>query len=73
MEHIQIPAHVQRMRTEREELEHRIINLMKFITSNENFVNLDQEEQFDLREQALYMDKYLAVLTQRLERALAAV
>jgi hypothetical protein len=73
MEHIQIPAHVQRLRTEHEEVETKLRKLDDFIENNPVFSTLDEEEINDLVAQGNAMEQYLEIVTRRLERALKAL
>jgi hypothetical protein len=73
MEHIEISAHVQRMRTEYEELEKKCRDLEKFVKSNPIFETLGADERADMVEQLHYMNQYRVVLMQRLARALGNV
>lgn len=73
MEHITVPPHVQRMRIEREKLEHDIIKLRAFIEDNPIFKTLEEVEQADMNEQLVHMVNHFNVLTRRLQRAIDKV
>ncbi|QRE00054.1 hypothetical protein [Burkholderia phage BCSR5] len=68
-----LPAHMQRVYQEHAELKLKGVALAAFITKNGLFTTLVGEEQFDLRDQLSYMDKYREVLERRLVRAWKAL
>lgn len=63
-----LPAHVQRMLEERNQLQDRLSKLNTFI-GTDSFITLDEKDQELLEQQAGQMDGYLTVLNCRLGRA----
>lgn len=63
------PAHVERMIAEHDELRERSIKLANFINGNEIFKTLSENEQNDMKDQLMYMQKYIDCLRSRLIRS----
>lgn len=63
------PAHVERMIAEHDELRERSIKLANFINGNEIFKTLSENEQNDMKNQLMYMQKYIDCLRSRLIRS----
>lgn len=63
------PAHVERMIAEHDELRERSIRLANFINGNEIFKTLSENEQNDMKDQLMYMQKYIDCLRSRLIRS----
>lgn len=63
------PAHVERMIAEHYELRERSIKLANFINGNEIFKTLSENEQNDMKDQLMYMQKYIDCLRSRLIRS----
>lgn len=64
-----IPAHIDRMIKERDELQAKLEKLNKFIHENPIFKNLSKDEQDDMIMQAKHMDNYRYYLACRIKRA----
>lgn len=64
-----IPAHIDRMIKERDELQAKLEKLNKFIYENPIFKNLSKDEQDDMIMQAKHMDDYRYYLACRIKRA----
>lgn len=62
----QLAPHQQRVVTERDELAERLVKLLAFLQTP-LFAGLDAAERSRLRNQARFMDGYLAVLGERIE------
>ena len=58
--------HQQRVVDEKSELDEKLSNLNKFF-SNSIFLGLNKDEQNRLKLQAIYMQKYLDILKERIE------
>lgn len=63
------PAHIERMIAEHDELRERSIKLANFINGNEIFKTLSENEQNDMKDQLMYMQKYIDCLRSRLIRS----
>lgn len=63
------PAHVERMIAEHDELRERSVKLANFINGNEIFKTLSENEQNDMKDQLMYMQKYIDCLRSRLIRS----
>lgn len=63
------PAHVECMIAEHDELRERSIKLANFINGNEIFKTLSENEQNDMKDQLMYMQKYIDCLRSRLIRS----
>lgn len=63
------PAHVERMIAEHDELRERSVKLTNFINGNEIFKTLSENEQNDMKDQLMYMQKYIDCLRSRLIRS----
>ena len=63
----EIPAHVQRMHEERNELKGKIGKLETFILSNPFFKGLEEKKQRLMRQQYDAMQLYCAILQERIE------
>lgn len=63
------PAHVERMIAEHDELRERSIKLANFINGNEIFKTLSENKQNDMKDQLMYMQKYIDCLRSRLIRS----
>lgn len=63
------PAHVERMIAEYDELRERSVKLANFINDNEIFKTLSENEQNDMKDQLMYMQKYIDCLRSRLIRS----
>lgn len=57
------------MIAELKELADRTTKLAKFISENEMFKTLSEYEQKDMKDQLMYMQKYIDCLRSRLSRA----
>jgi hypothetical protein len=64
--------HVSRMLVERYQLYERVLALDKFITSDELFAKLPEQERHDMKDQLEYMQKYQKILERRIQRAEAS-
>jgi peptidylprolyl isomerase len=64
-----VPAHIQRVQEEREQLNDRLTKLKAFIDTDK-FKELGASDSYDLRRQVKPMEEYLAILDRRLNRAL---
>lgn len=62
------PPHQQRVFEERDELEVKYIKLSNFVFGNQIFKDLPEIEQLALKDQYANMERYLAVLNQRISR-----
>lgn len=58
--------HIDRMKNEHNELKDKLSALNSFITSNDLFKNLEQDEQIRMIQQAGFMKSYLDILHSRL-------
>lgn len=58
--------HIDRMKNEHNELKGKLSALNSFITSNDLFKNLEQDEQIRMIQQAGFMKSYLDILHSRL-------
>ena len=63
------PAHVERVIAEHDELRERSVKLANFISSNEIFKTLSEDEQNDMKDQLMHMQKYIDCLHSRLIRS----
>lgn len=63
-----LAAHQQRVVEEKAELDRKVEALDSFILQNPVFLFLDQDEQGDLREQLLVMQRYSRILGARVAR-----
>lgn len=63
------PAHVERMIAEHDELRERSVKLANFISGNEIFKTLSEDEQNDMKDQLMHMQKYIDCLHSRLIRS----
>lgn len=61
--------HVERVIAEHDELRERSIKLANFINGNEIFKTLSENEQNDMKDQLMYMQKYIDCLRSRLIRS----
>lgn len=63
------PAHIERVIAEHDELRERSVKLANFISGNEIFKTLSEDEQNDMKDQLMYMQKYIDCLHSRLIRS----
>lgn len=63
------PAHIERVIAEHDELKERSVKLANFISGNEIFKTLSEDEQNDMKDQLMYMQKYIDCLHSRLIRS----
>lgn len=63
------PPHVERVIAEYDELRERSVKLANFINGNEIFKTLSENEQNDMKDQLMYMQKYIDCLRSRLIRS----
>lgn len=56
----------QRVVDEKSELDSKILNLLKFIETNDNFKSLPADEKDRLQNQSVIMEKYSLILGQRI-------
>lgn len=63
------PAHIERVIAEHDELRERSVKLANFISGNEIFKTLSENEQNDMKDQLIYMQKYIDCLHSRLIRS----
>lgn len=63
------PAHIERVIAEHDELRERSVKLTNFISGNEIFKTLSENEQNDMKDQLIYMQKYIDCLHSRLIRS----
>lgn len=63
------PAHIERVITEHDELRERSVKLANFISGNEIFKTLSEDEQNDMKDQLMHMQKYIDCLHSRLIRS----
>lgn len=63
------PAHVERVIAEHDELRERSVKLANFISGNEIFKTLSEDEQNDMKDQLMHMQKYIDCLHSRLIRS----
>lgn len=63
------PAHIERMIAEHDELRERSVKLANFISDNEIFKTLSEDEQNDMKDQLMHMQKYIDCLHSRLIRS----
>ena len=63
------PAHIERMIAEHDELRERSVKLANFISGNEIFKTLSEDEQNDMKDQLMHMQKYIDCLHSRLIRS----
>lgn len=61
--------HVERVIAEYDELRERSVKLANFINGNEIFKTLSENEQNDMKDQLMYMQKYIDCLRSRLIRS----
>lgn len=61
--------HVERVIAEYDELRERYVKLANFINGNEIFKTLSENEQNDMKDQLMYMQKYIDCLRSRLIRS----
>ena len=58
--------HINRMKSERNLLNDKVVALSVFIYSNEKFDKLDKDEQLQMAKQLAHMEGYLRVLDERI-------
>jgi hypothetical protein len=63
------PAHIERVIAEHDELRERSVKLANFISGNEIFKTLSEDEQNDMKDQLTHMQKYIDCLHSRLIRS----
>lgn len=63
------PAHIERVIAEHDELRERSVKLANFISGNEIFKTLSEDEQNDMKDQLMHMQKYIDCLHSRLIRS----
>lgn len=63
------PAHIERVIAEHDELRERSVKLANFISGNEIFKTLSEDEQNDMKGQLMHMQKYIDCLHSRLIRS----
>lgn len=63
------PAHIERVIAEHDELRERSVKLANFISGNEIFKTLSEDEQNDMKYQLMHMQKYIDCLHSRLIRS----
>ena len=63
------PAHIERVIAEHDELRERSVKLANFISGNEIFKTLSENEQNDMKDQLMHMQKYIDCLHSRLIRS----
>lgn len=62
-------AHIERVIAEHDELRERSVKLANFISGNEIFKTLSEDEQNDMKDQLMHMQKYIDCLHSRLIRS----
>lgn len=63
------PAHIERVIAEHDEFRERSVKLANFISGNEIFKTLSKDEQNDMKDQLMHMQKYIDCLHSRLIRS----
>lgn len=63
------PAHIERVIAEHDELRERSVKLANFISGNEIFKTLSEDEQNDMKDQLMHIQKYIDCLHSRLIRS----